>query len=57
MGHAVRVVTDDDPEMIVLSIDDVPSFNLGQDARSVQSATPVAFRQTDIRTGIDGLVG
>ena len=64
VGQAVQAVTDQCPEMSVLSIDGIGSlcsreleFNAGQDARSACSATPLAFRQTDVCTGVDLLVG
>ena len=64
VGHAVRAVTVEYPEMSVLSIDGMGACDhvqrssmLGQDARSACSATPLAFRQTDVCTGVDLLVG
>ena len=59
----MRVVTDDDPEMTVFSIDGVGAYDHVYRAsilakmHEVQSQTPLAFRQTDLRTGIDVLVG
>ena len=58
VGHAVRVVTDHDPEMTVLSIDGIRSLRSRvsklhsvEVARSPQSPFHVAVRQEDLRTG------
>ena len=55
--HAVRLVTHDNPEMIVL-IDGTGAYDVIL-ARITKCAIcePLAFRQTDVHTGVDVLVG
>ena len=61
VGHAVRAVTDHDPEMTVLSIDGMGAYdNMYRSSikmHEVPGMRPLAFRQTSVRTGVDVLLG